>query len=410
MSERQLPRWSELRPLLRMGFPDPDPVARRLARAHTVADLRAIALRVTPRAVFDYADGGAEQEISLRRARRAFRQIEFHPHVLQDVSRVDTTRAMLGSRAALPFAFAPTGFTRMLHHQGERAVARVAERTGVPFGLSTMATTSIEDAAAAGPGARKWFQLYIWKDRGVGEELARRAHDSGFEALIVTVDVPVAGARMRDVRHGLTIPPSLTPRTLLDGALHPAWWFNFLTTEPPRYASLSQWHGTLADMINLMFDPAVTVADLEWLRGLWHGPLIIKGIQTAADARLVVDHGADAVVVSNHGGRQLDRAQAPLELLPAVLDATGGDAEVYLDTGILTGGDIVAALALGARGCLVGRAFLYGLMAGGERGVQRAADILRSEITRTLQLLGVPAVDKLTADHASLPARRQPDR
>jgi L-lactate dehydrogenase (cytochrome) len=405
VSERQLPRWSELRPLLRAELPDPDPVARRLARAHTVPDLRAIARRVTPRAVFDYADGGAEQEISLRRARRAFRRVQFHPHALKDVSTVDTTRAMLGRRAALPFAFAPTGFTRMLHHQGERAVARVAERTGVPFGLSTMATISIEDAAAAAPGARKWFQLYIWRDRGAGEELVNRARDSGFEALIVTVDVPVAGARMRDVRNGLTIPPSLTLRTVLDGALHPAWWFNFLTTEPPRYASLTEWQGTLADMINLMFDPAVTVADLEWLRGLWPGPLIIKGIQTPADARLVIGHGADAVVISNHGGRQLDRAQAPLELLPAVLDATGGDAEVYLDTGILSGGDIVAALAMGARGCLVGRAFLYGLMAGGERGVLRATDILRAEITRTLQLLGVPAVDKLTPDHASLPAR-----
>jgi L-lactate dehydrogenase (cytochrome) len=391
--------------LLHVAFPDLDPVARRLARAHTIADLRAIAKRITPRAVFDYADGAAEQEISLRRARRAFRRIEFHPHAFQDVSTVDTTREMLGTRAVLPFAFAPTGFTRMLHHQGERAVVRVAERTGVPFGLSTMATISIEDAAAAGPAARKWFQLYIWKDRGAGEELVRRAQDNGFEALVVTVDVPVAGARMRDVRHGLTMPPSLTLRTVMDGAMHPAWWFNFLTTEPPQYASLSQWHGTLADMIKLMFDPAVTIADLAWLRSLWQGPLIVKGVQNPADARLVVDHGADAVVVSTHGGRQLDRALAPLELLLAVLDAAGDDAEVYLDTGILSGGDIVAALALGARGCLVGRAFLYGLMAGGERGVLRATEILSSEITRTLQLLGVPAVDKLTTDHASLSAR-----
>jgi L-lactate dehydrogenase (cytochrome) len=402
MSQRQLPRWSELRPLLRVEVPQLDPVERRLSRAHTITDLRAIARRRTPRAVFDYADGAAEQEVSLRRARRAFREIEFRPRVLRDVSVVDTTREMLGQRAALPFAFAPTGFTRMMHHEGERAVVRVAARTGVPFGLSTMGTASIEDVAAAGPGARKWFQLYIWKDRGVGEDLVRRARDNGFEALIVTVDTAVAGARMRDIRNGLTIPPSLTLRTVFDGAAHPAWWFNLLTTEPPRYASLSHWEGTLADLVNTVFDPAVTIDDLEWLRSLWPGPLIIKGIQNPADARLVVDHGADAVIVSTHGGRQLDRAAAPLELLPAVLDSMGDDAEVYLDTGILSGADIVAALALGARGCLVGRASLYGLMAGGERGVVRATEILSSEISRTLQLLGVPAVDQLTGEHAIL--------
>src|SRR6266851_140286 len=405
MSQRQLPRWSELRPLLRVEVPNLDPVERRLSRAHTIADLRAIARRRTPRAVFDYTDGAAEQEVSLRRARRAFREIEFRPRVLRDVSAVDTTREMLGQRAALPFAFAPTGFTRMMHPEGERAVVRVAARTGVPFGLSTMGTTSIEDVAAAGPGARKWFQLYIWKDRGVGEDLVRRAQDNGFEALIVTVDTAVAGARMRDIRNGLTIPPALTLRTVLDGAAHPAWWLNLLTTEPLRYASLSHWEGTLADLVNTVFDPAVTIDDLEWLRSLWPGPLIIKGIQNPADARLVVDHGADAVIVSTHGGRQLDRAPAPLELLPAVLDSTGDDAEVYLDTGILSGADIVAALALGARGCLVGRAFLYGLMAGGERGVVRATEILSSEITRTLQLLGVPAVDELTGEHATLRTR-----
>lgn len=402
MTRRQLPRWSELRPLLRVEPPELNPLRRRLSRAHTIADLRAIARRRTPRAAFDYTDGAAEEEISLRRARQRFHDVEFHPNVLRDVSRVDTSREMLGNRAALPFAFAPTGFTRMMQHEGERAVARVAERTEIPFGLSTMGTTSIEDVAAVAPKARKWFQLYVWKDRDAGEELVRRAQESGFEALILTVDTPVAGARMRDVRNGLTIPPSLTLRTVLDGATHPAWWFNFLTTEPLNFASLNRWEGTVADLINKMFDPTVTVEDLEWLRGLWHGPLIVKGIQNAADARMVVDHGADAVVLSNHGGRQLDRAPTPLELLPAVLDRVGDEAEVYLDTGILSGADIVAAIARGARGCLVGRAFLYGLMAGGEAGVQRTVEILEAEITRTLQLLGVASVDDLTAEHATL--------
>ncbi|MDR0342798.1 MAG: alpha-hydroxy-acid oxidizing protein [Nocardiopsaceae bacterium] len=402
MPQRQLPRWSELRPLIGTGLGTRSPVERRLSAAHEIADLRAIARRRVPRAVFDYTEGAAEQEITLRRAREAFRRAEFRPRALQDVSKVDTSREMLGSRSDLPFVFAPTGFTRMMHHEGERAVVRVAERFGVPFGLSTMATTSIEDAAAAGPQARKWFQLYVWKDRGAGAELVSRAAESGFEALILTVDTAVAGARLRDARHGLTIPPSLTPRTIADAALHPAWWFNLLTTEPLRYATLAGWHGTLADMVNKMFDPSVTIDDLAWLRSMWPGPLIVKGIQNEQDARLVADHGADAVVVSCHGGRQLDRAPVPLELLPAVLDAVGGDAEVYLDTGILTGADILAAVAMGARGCLIGRAFLYGLMAGGERGVERAARILRAEITRTLQLMGVRAVDELTPGHVRL--------
>lgn len=402
MTKRQFPRWSELRPLLRVEPPTFDAVRRRLSRAHTISDLRAIARRRTPRAAFEYTDGAAEQEISLRRARQTFADVEFHPSVLRDVSTVDISRELLGNRSALPFAFAPTGFTRMMQHEGERAVVRVAERAGIPYALSTMGTTSIEDVAAAAPKARKWFQLYVWKDRAAGEDLVRRAQESGYEALILTVDVPVAGARLRDVRNGLTIPPSLTLRTLLDGATHPAWWFNLLTTEPLSFASLSHWEGTVADLINRMFDPTVTVADLDWLRGVWNGPLIVKGIQNPADARLVVEHGADAVVVSNHGGRQLDRAPTPLELLPAVLDQVGDTAEVYLDTGILTGADVVAAIARGARGCLLGRAYLYGLMAGGEQGVQRAVDILRTEITRTLQLLGVASVDDLTEQHVTL--------
>jgi L-lactate dehydrogenase (cytochrome) len=256
--------------------------------------------------------------------------------------------------------------------------------------------------AAEAPGARKWFQLYVWRDRAAAKELVERARAAGYEALMLTADTPVAGARMRDVRNGLTIPPALTPSTVLGAARRPAWWFNLLTTEPLTFASLRGWHGTVAELVNEMFDPSVTLADLEWLRSAWPGPLVIKGIQTVADARAAADHGADAIVVSTHGGRQLDRAAAPLEVLPAIADAVGDRAEVLLDTGILHGGDIVAALALGARGCLVGRAYLYGLMAGGERGVQRAIAILAAEITRTLQLLGVASVRDLNRSHVSL--------
>jgi L-lactate dehydrogenase (cytochrome) len=242
----------------------------------------------------------------------------------------------------------------------------------------------------------------LWRDRAAGKELIERARAAGYEALILTVDTPVAGARMRDVRNGLTVPPALTPSTVLDAARHPAWWFNLLTTEPLTFASLHEWRGTVAELVNSMFDPSVTFADIEWLRAAWPGPLLVKGIHTVADARAAVDHGADAIVVSSHGGRQLDRAAGTLELLPPIVDAVGDRAEVLLDTGIMRGGDVVAALALGARACLVGRAYLYGLMAGGEHGVDRAIAILAEEITRTLQLLGAGNAGELTRSHVSL--------
>jgi L-lactate dehydrogenase (cytochrome) len=290
----------------------------------------------------------------------------------------------------------------MMNHEGERAVAKVAQRVGIPFSLSTMGTTSIEDVAAAAPDARKWFQLYVWRDKGAGRELLQRAQAAGYDTVMLTVDTPVGGARMRDVRNGLTIPPALTLRTFLDGATHPAWWFNLLTTEPLTFASLTEWGGTVEELINSMFDPTLNFDDLDWVRELWPGKLVVKGIQNVDDACDVVKHGADAVLLSNHGGRQLDRAPTPLELLPQVVDQVKGEAEVWLDTGILSGADIVAARAMGADLCLIGRAYLYGLMAGGERGVQRTVDILRKEIVRTMQLLGVRAVTDLRPSHARL--------
>jgi len=403
MTHRQLPRWSELRPLLQAKPLRLDPTERRLANALTIADLRRAARARTPRSVFDYTDGAAEGENSLRRARRLFHDLELRPSILRDVAHVDTTTDLLGRPAALPFAFAPTGFTRMMHHEGEVAVARVAQRRGIPYALSTMGTTSIEDVAAAAPDARKWFQLYVWKDRSAGEDLMTRAKAAGYEALVLTVDVPVSGARLRDVRNGFQIPPALTARTVLDAATHPAWWVNLLTTEPLRFATLTHWHGTVGELVDKLFDPTTTIADLEWLRGYWDGPLIVKGIQTVEDARRVTDAGADAVVVSNHGGRQLDKAPVPLRLLPDVVEAVGDRTEVWLDGGILHGADVVAALALGARATLVGRAYLYGLMAGGERGVDRAVEILASEVRRTMALLGVNDVTQLGPQHVRLP-------
>lgn len=400
---RQFPRWSELSPLIKFKPVDTSPTRRRLATALTIPDLRRIAKRRTPQSVFDYTDGAAEAEVSLRRARILFRNLEFQPTVLQDVSVVDTTTNYLGKPSALPFSFAPTGFTRLMNHEGEPAVVRVADKWDVPYALSTMGTTSIEDVAAAAPGARKWFQLYVWKDRKAGEDLMARAKAAGYEALMLTVDVPVAGARLRDTRNGFAIPPQLTGKTIIDAGLHPHWWFNLLTTKPLTFASLSEWDGTVAELLNKLFDPTMTLADLEWLRSSWDGPLIVKGVQTVKDAKTLVAAGADAIVLSNHGGRQLDRAPVPLRLVPEVREALGDKAEIMVDTGIMSGADIVAALALGANSTMIGRAYLYGLMAGGERGVDRATEILASEVQRTMALLGVSSVDQLTPDHVRLP-------
>jgi L-lactate dehydrogenase (cytochrome) len=298
--------------------------------------------------------------------------------------------------------FAPTGFTRLMHQAGEPAVARAAGRLGIPYALSTLGTTSPEDLAAAAPGTDLWFQLYLWSDREAGVSLVRRAEAAGFKALILTVDTPVAGARLRDVRNGFTIPPTLSVRTLIDIGLHPGWWFDKLTTDPLQFAVFTETGGTVAELINRVFDPTITIADFGWLRDAWSGKLVIKGIQTVDDARAVVDAGADAIVVSNHGGRQLDRAPTPLEQLPAIVAAVGDRAEVYIDGGILSGADVIAAVALGARAALVGRAYLYGLMAGGEQGVDRAGDILRREAIRTLQLLGVPGLAELGPERVRL--------
>jgi len=401
--ERQLPKWSEIKPLLRAKPIELNAVKRHLAGALTIDDLRTVARRRTPRAVFDYTDGAAEGEISLHRARRLFQTLEFHPSVLQDVSRVDTSTSLLGRSSALPFAFAPTGFTRLMHHQGECAVARVAQRYGIPYALSTLGTTSIEDMAAAAPLARKWFQLYVWKDRVAGEELMSRAKAAGYEALMLTVDVPVAGMRLRDVRNGFSIPPTLTLKTFADISTHPAWWFNLLTTKPLTFASMSAWNRTVAELIDELFDPTMTMADLEWVRAYWDGPVIIKGIQTVDDARRMAAAGVQAIVLSNHGGRQLDRAPVPLRLVPEVVDSVGARTEVWVDTGIMSGADIVAAVALGAKAALVGRAYLFGLMAGGESGVDRAAEILSRQIRRTMQLLGVSRVTELRPHHVKLP-------
>jgi len=406
--KRQLPRVREFAPLMRFKRPALNRKRRRLQAALTIGDLRRIARRRTPKAAFDYTDGGAEKEISLARARQAFSDVEFNPQILRDVSTVDIGCSVLDRPSQLPFAIAPTGFTRLMHAEGEVAGASAAGAAGIPFSLSTMGTTSIEDVGAANPDGRNWFQLYMWKDRDRSMALVDRAAAAGYEALVVTVDVPVAGSRLRDVRNGMTIPPTLTPRTVLNAIPRPAWWFNFLTTEPLAFASLDTWSGTVADLLDTMFDPTVDFDDLAWIKAQWPGKLIVKGIQTVDDAKKVAALGVDALILSNHGGRQLDRAPVPFHLLPRVVREVGDEVEVWLDTGIMSGADIVAAFAHGARFTMIGRAYLYGLMAGGREGVDRTIEILTGQIERTMRLLGARSLAELTPEHVTQLHRLRP--
>lgn len=400
--KRRFPPVKDLLELMQFEKPTLDLTGRRLAKATNIWELRKIAKRRTPRAPFDYVDGAAENEISLHRARLAYRDLEFTPGVLRDVSDADLSTEVFGRRIAMPVGIAPTGFTRMMQTEGEYAGSAAAADKGVPFCLSTMGTASLEDVAGHAPDGDNWFQLYLWKDRGASKDLVHRAWDAGYRNLIVTVDTAIAGARLRDTRNGFSIPPQLTWKTVVDASLRPAWWFNFLTTEQLSFASISRSSGTVADLVNRMFDPSLTFDDLDWIREMWPGNLICKGLQNLPDTERVIDHGVDGVILSNHGGRQLDRAPVPLHLLPEVRAAVGDGVTIGVDTGIMDGADIIAAIALGADFTLVGRAYLYGLMAGGQRGVARVLDILEDQARRTMRLCGVNRISELTPDLVTL--------
>ena len=403
--KRRLPTPKDFAQLLKFRKPIFSSKKRRLSRALTIYDLRDIAKRRTPKAPFDYTDGGADSESSLTRARAAFERVEFQPRVLRNVKDVDLTVKMLGKQMQMPLGIAPTGFTRMMQTEGEYAGATAARDAGIPYTLSTMGTRSIEDVARVAPDGRNWFQLYMWKDRDRSMALVERAKTAGFDTLVLTVDVPVAGARLRDVRNGMTIPPSITSKTILNAIPRPGWWVNFLTTDPLKFASLDSWNGTVAELLDSMFDPTVTFEDLKWIRKQWKGNLVVKGIQNVDDAVMSVKAGADAIILSNHGGRQLDRAPVPFHLLPEVVKAVGKKTEVHVDTGIMHGADVVAALAAGAKFTWIGRAYLYGLMAGGKPGVDRSLEILKTQMIRTMKLLGVRTVSELEPDHVRFIAR-----
>ena len=405
---RQVPSPTQIFELLKFKKPNFDATDRRLQTALTIADLRLIAKRRTPKAAFDYTDGAAEQELSLARARQAFEDVEFSPSILRPAADVDTSSTILGGPSALPFAIAPTGFTRLMQTQGELAGASAAGAAGIPFTLSTLGTTSIEDVKAANPDGRNWFQLYVMRDRSISYGLVERAAAAGFDTLQFTVDTPVAGARLRDKRNGFSIPPALTLGTIVNAIPRPWWWWDFLTTPKLEFASLSTTGGTVGELLNAAMDPTISYDDLDIIRGMWPGKIVIKGVQNVEDARRLADLGVDGIILSNHGGRQLDRAPIPFHLLPDVVREVGTDVEIGIDTGIMSGADIVASVALGAKYTLIGRAYLYGLMAGGRRGVDRTIEILSTELVRTMKLLGVSTLAELGPQHVTQLERLTP--
>lgn len=387
--------------MARFARPVLSPRRRRLLRAAGVEDLREIARRKLPGGIFDYIDGGAEDEVTLRANRAAFEGYGFRPRVMRDVSAVDTSVTLLGHTLASPLLFAPTGFTRIAHSAGELAVARVAGRHGLPYTLSTLSTRSIEEVATVTQGP-KWFQVYVWRDRAMVRNMLRRAKAAGYGTIMITVDTAVLGRRERDVRRGFTLPPKLGPGTLVDGLLHPSWTWDFVRHEPITFANVagsgpdgSGTAVTLSDFISEQFDPALSWDDLDWFRAEWEGTILLKGVQTVDDAVTAVRRGADGVVLSNHGGRQLDGAPAPLRLVRPVRDALGDGATVICDGGIRRGGDIVKAIALGADACTMGRSYLYGLGAAGEAGVEKALGMLTDELRRTMQLCGVRCISEI---------------
>ena len=390
--------------VVRFRRPDFDPVRRRLAKCADIEDLRKVARKMLPGGVFDYIDGGAEGELTLRRNSSAYEELELHPNVLCDVSAIDTSTTLLGESLPAPLLLAPTGFTRIANPQGELAVARSAGRAGVPYVLSTLGTRSIEEVAQVSNGPL-WFQVYVWKDRGLVRDMIARAEEAGYRAIVVTVDTAVLGRRERDVRRGFTLPPKIGLGTLVSGAVHPRWSWQLVANDPITFANVanrSDINGTsvisLSDYVNSEFDQALSWQRLDWIREASRLPVVLKGIQRVDDARRAVAEGVAAIALSNHGGRQLDGAPAPVSLLPRVMDEVGDSIEVICDGGVRRGSDIVKACALGAKAVMCGRPYLYGLAAGGEPGVDFVVDHLLSGMRRTMALVGRTSVQELTSD------------
>jgi len=403
--KRQFPRWKNIKPLLGWSLPK-DPFAdRKLKKVVNLAEMRLLSKKRVPKAVFDYVDGGANDELAYARSQEIYSRVEFRARVLRDVSKIDLTADIVGQKSALPIIFAPTGYTRMMHYQGEVMVAKVCEENDLVYNLSTMGTTSSKEIGDQVPTVRRWFQLYLWRDRSQSFKFIEEAQEAGFEGLMLTVDTAIGGIKWRDMRNGLTVPPKIGLKTFLDMALKPKWWANLLTTAPLEFATFRNFNKPLSEIAAKVFDPAVTFEDVKWLRSVWKGKLIIKGIQTVSDAVELKNIGVDAIVLSNHGGRQLDRSVVPLELLPQVRSAIGpkgNGPQIFIDGAIMSGADVLAAIALGADAVLIGRAYLYGAMAAGKKGVEKVVEMLRFEMETAMKLLGAKDLSELNPDFVNI--------
>lgn len=401
-SSRKLPSLPYFWSLIDWSLPSFRPYKGALRRAQTVGDLAVIARKRTPKVVFDYVEGGAVDEIAYARTRDALSRIEINSRVLRDVSEIDTSTTILGKKIDLPICFAPTGYTRLMHHVGEPAVANVAADKNLIYALSTMGTTSPAELAAAVPNVRRWFQLYVMKNRADTLAVIKQAKESGFEALVLTVDTPVAGLRYRDNRNGLTVPPKIRLSTVLSIARKPIWWINLFTTGKLEFAAFRGWDKPLSELAALIFDPSTDLEDIKWLRTVWDGPIVIKGIQSVADAKAVAKLGVQAIILSNHGGRQFDRGPVPIEILPEVVDEVGKKVEIYIDGGIMSGLDALGAIALGAKAVFIGRAYLYGAMANGEAGVEQVVELMRREFINGMALSGTRSIEEVMKNGAQI--------
>ena len=401
-STRKFPSLPYFWSLIDWSLPSLNPYKSRLLRAQTIEDIAQIAKERTPEVVFDYVEGGAVDEIAYARTRNAFTRIEFNTRVMRDVSKIDTSEKILGKTVDIPICFAPTGYTRLMHHVGEPAVANVASKKNLIYALSTMGTTSPAELAEAVPNSRRWFQLYIMKNRSDSLAVIKQAKDNGFEALVLTVDTPVPGLRYRDNRNGLTVPPKIRINTVLAIARKPIWWLNLFTTGKLEFAAFRGWDKPLSELGGLIFDPSTTMKEITWLRSVWKGPIIVKGVQSVEDAKAIAKLGVQGIILSNHGGRQFDRGQVPLEILPEVVKAVGNKVEIYIDGGIMSGLDALGAIALGAKAVFIGRAYLYGAMANGEAGVEQVIEIMRREFENGMALSGATNIAEVRKNGARI--------
>ena len=370
-----------------------------VASAINIDDLRTMAKKRLPRMVFDYIDGGAEDEITLRRSVDRYADYELQWNSLVDISKIDTGTTVFGQPSPLPFFISPTAASRLFHpKEGELAVARAAQKAGIAYSASTLASQKLEDITAAAPGVPKIIQIYVWKDRGIVKELLARAKAAGFTGCVLTVDTIVAGARERDPRNRFTVPPKLNRKTISQALARPGYLMDMFTSPkigPVNFAGLDTGGRGVMNVINDLFDRTMTWKDAEWMANEWGGPFAVKGIATAGDAVRAVDHGASAVWLSNHGGRQIDTSVPVIDLLPEIREAVDPKIELIADGGVRRGSHVLKLMARGATSVAIGRAYLYGLAAGGEAGVDRAIRILKDDVERGLGLLGVPRIADL---------------